>query len=63
MYGDSWLDTAYAPVVEAFRESGQPALMTVFRNEGRWDASNVWLENDRIRLYDKRERAAADAAH
>ena len=56
MYGDSWLDTAYAPVVEAFRESGQPALMTVFRNEGRWDTSNVWFENGRIRLYDKRER-------
>src|SRR6185503_20450000 len=31
MYGDSWLDTPYAPVVEAFRASGQPALMTVFR--------------------------------
>ena len=56
MYGDSWLDTSYAPVVEAFRESGQPALMTVFRNEGQWDTSNVWFENGRIRLYDKRER-------
>ena len=55
MYGDSWLDIPYAPVVEAFRNSGQPALMTVFRNEGRWDASNVWFENGRIRLYDKRE--------
>src|SRR5437588_663963 len=56
MYGDSWLDTAYAPVVEAFREGGQPALMTVFRNDGRWDASNVWFEDGRIRLYSKRER-------
>ena len=56
MYGDSWLDTAYAPVVEAFRQSGQPALMTVFRNKGQWDTSNVWFEDGRIRLYDKRER-------
>jgi len=56
MYGDSWLDTSYAPVVEAFRASGQPALMTVFRNEGQWDTSNVWFENGRVRLYDKRER-------
>ena len=55
MYGDSWLDVAYAPIVEAFRASGQPALMTVFRNEGRWDTSNVWFENSRIRLYDKRQ--------
>lgn len=56
MYGDSWLDTAYAPVVEAFRQSRQPALMTVFRNKGQWDTSNVWFEDGRIRLYDKRER-------
>jgi NDP-sugar pyrophosphorylase family protein len=56
MYGDSWLDTAYAPVVDAFRASGHPALMTVFRNEGQWDTSNVWFEDGRIRLYDKRER-------
>jgi NDP-sugar pyrophosphorylase family protein len=56
MYGDSWLDTAYAPVVEAFRQSRQPALMTVFRNKGQWDTSNVWFEDGRIRLYDKRGR-------
>lgn len=55
MYGDSWLDIPYAPVVEAFRASGQTALMTVFRNEGQWDTSNVWYENGRIRLYSKRE--------
>ena len=56
MYGDSWLDTAYAPIVDAFRRSGKPALMTVFRNEGKWDTSNVWFEEGRIRRYDKRER-------
>jgi MurNAc alpha-1-phosphate uridylyltransferase len=54
MYGDSWLDTAYAPVVEAFRSSGKPALMTVYRNDGRWDQSNVWFENGRLLRYDKR---------
>jgi len=56
MYGDSWLDIPYAPVVEAFRASGAPALMTVFRNEGQWDTSKVWCENGRIRIYSKRER-------
>lgn len=56
LYGDSWLDTSYAPVVVAFRASGMPALMTVYRNDGRWDDSNVWFENGRIRLYDKREK-------
>jgi NDP-sugar pyrophosphorylase family protein len=55
MYGDSWLDTAFPPIVNAFRESGKSALMTVFRNDGRWDRSNVWFENGEIKRYDKRE--------
>jgi NDP-sugar pyrophosphorylase family protein len=56
MYGDSWLDTAFAPVVASHRESGKPALMTVFRNDGQWDTSNVWYQDGAIRRYDKRER-------
>ena len=56
MYGDSWLDTSYGPVVDAFRASHRPALMTVFRNEGKWDTSNVWFEKGVIRCYDKRVR-------
>jgi NDP-sugar pyrophosphorylase family protein len=55
-YCDSWLDAPYAPVVEAFRASGLPALMCVFRNENRWDTSNVVFENGVIRLYSKRQR-------
>jgi NDP-sugar pyrophosphorylase family protein len=55
-YGDSWLDAPYAPVVEAFDASGQPALMCVFRNENRWDASNVHFENGVIRYYSKKFR-------
>jgi NDP-sugar pyrophosphorylase family protein len=53
-YGDSWLDARYEPVVEAFRASGQPALMCVFRNENRWDASNVHFEDGVIRCYSKK---------
>jgi NDP-sugar pyrophosphorylase family protein len=53
MYGDSWLDIPYGPVVAAFRAGGKPALMTVFRNDGRWDKSNVWFENGRLVAYDK----------
>ena len=56
MYGDSWLDTPFAPIVSAFRASGLPALMTVFHNEGKWDTSNVWFEDGRIVRYDKRDR-------
>ena len=56
MYGDSWLDTSFAPIVEAFRDSDKPALMTVFRNAGQWDTSNVWYENGFIHRYDKHDR-------
>lgn len=61
MYGDSYLPTRFRPVWDAFRRARLPALMTVFRNEGRWDASNVEFEFARgtIRRYDKVERSAA----
>jgi NDP-sugar pyrophosphorylase family protein len=54
LYGDSYLDIAYRPVYTAFRRSGAPALMTVFRNEGRWDASNVLFDGAYVVRYDKR---------
>ena len=56
LYGDSYLPIDYAAVAAAFWQCGQPALMTVFRNEGAWDTSNVWFKDGRIVRYDKRER-------
>jgi NDP-sugar pyrophosphorylase family protein len=56
LYGDSYLDIAYAAVQAAYRASGLPALMTVFRNEGRWDSSNVVFDGKRVVLHDKRHR-------
>jgi NDP-sugar pyrophosphorylase family protein len=56
LYGDSYLPCDYRAVEAAFRESAQPALMTVFRNHGRWDASNVEFANGRILAYDKKNR-------
>jgi NDP-sugar pyrophosphorylase family protein len=52
-YGDSYLDEPFAPILDAFYTSGQPALMTVFRNEGRYDTSNIEFENGRLKRYDK----------
>lgn len=54
LYGDSYLDVAFDPVIDAFRRSGAPALMTVFRNEGRWDTSNVLFDEGRVVRHDKR---------
>lgn len=58
IYGDSYMPVDYAAVIEAFVLSGKPALMTVFENEGRWDASNVWFEEGKIHRYDKKVRTA-----
>jgi N-acetyl-alpha-D-muramate 1-phosphate uridylyltransferase len=57
-YGDSYMPVDYFAIIEAFVRSGKPALMTVFKNEGRWDASNVWFEAGKIRRYGKRLRMA-----
>ena len=53
LYGDSWLDIDYRLAYESFQNSGKTALMTVFRNEGRWDTSNVEMDGERIKLYSK----------
>lgn len=56
IYGDSWLNADFTAVVESFRTQGKLALMTVFRNEGSFDNSNVEFENGVIRNYDKKHR-------
>ncbi|MDR3153634.1 MAG: NTP transferase domain-containing protein [Deltaproteobacteria bacterium] len=53
LYGDSYLEVDYREVAKAFLYSGKLALMTVYRNTGRWDKSNVVYENGVVRLYDK----------
>jgi NDP-sugar pyrophosphorylase family protein len=53
LYGDSWLQTDPAAVLRAARERREPALMSVFRNDGRWDDSNVVLKGTRIVRYAK----------
>ena len=55
LYGDSYLPTDYAAPARAFARSGKPGLMTVFRNENRWEPSNVWYEAGEIRRYHKKE--------
>jgi NDP-sugar pyrophosphorylase family protein len=56
LYGDSYLPIDYRGVARAFLASGKPALMTVFKNEDRWDTSNVWFDGNEIRRYDKKNR-------
>ncbi len=57
-YGDSYLLCDYSAVEQAFFQSGKNALMTVFRNQGKWDTSNVIYQNGEILIYDKINRSS-----
>jgi N-acetyl-alpha-D-muramate 1-phosphate uridylyltransferase len=54
MYGDSYLPTAFAPIYDAFLNSGLQGLMTVFKNDNQWDKSNVEFQEGNIIRYEKR---------
>ena len=58
LYGDTYLLCDYPRVQREFTERGQLALMTVFRNDNRWDRSNVELADSRIVAYDKTRQSA-----
>ena len=53
LYGDSYLLCDFYAVEAAFRESGRQGLMTVFRNEGQWERSNVDCVDGTIVAYEK----------
>ena len=56
LYGDSYLPLDYQAVATFFHQSGKPGCMTVYRNEGRFDTSNVVFQNHEIVVYDKKNQ-------
>jgi N-acetyl-alpha-D-muramate 1-phosphate uridylyltransferase len=56
LYGDSYLLTSYARVADCFYRSGKLGCMAVYRNEGRYDRSNVVFTDGVVRVYDKNRR-------
>jgi N-acetyl-alpha-D-muramate 1-phosphate uridylyltransferase len=59
LYGDSYLPCDYRAVEAAFLRSGLPGLMTVYRNEGLFDSSNVEYDGARIVNYDKKNQTSS----
>ena len=55
LYGDSYLTCDYHSVEHVFRNSGLPGLITVYRNDGMYDSSNVEYDGTRILRYDKQD--------
>lgn len=64
LYGDSYLPIDLAPVWRT-SEQGRVCTMTVLRNQGRWDRSNVVVRDGAPMLYDKSvpDPAAAGMEH
>jgi NDP-sugar pyrophosphorylase family protein len=54
MYGDSYLDIDYSEVEKVFGEINFPAMMTIYKNKGKYDLSNVLFENSIIKKYSKK---------
>jgi NDP-sugar pyrophosphorylase family protein len=59
--GDSYLSVSFTDVESAWHASGLDAIMTVMRNNDRWDSSNATYADGRV-FYDKRAVGAARAA-
>jgi NDP-sugar pyrophosphorylase family protein len=54
--GDSYGMCSFADIEAAYRAAAQPALMTVLRNDNRWDKSNVLFHDGQLIEYDKRSQ-------
>jgi NDP-sugar pyrophosphorylase family protein len=65
IYGDSYLPAPLRGAWDAFAARPTGALMTVFRNEGRFDESNAQLESGMVVRYEKglADPAAAGMHH
>lgn len=53
LYGDSYLPIDFADVGKTYLASGKKGLMTVLKNQNRWDKSNVEFAAGQIIEYNK----------
>jgi len=60
--GDSYLPCSFARIQSAYEAARRPALMTVLRNDCRWDKSNILFENGQLIEYDKKS-LRSDMSH
>jgi len=55
LYGDTFLPINFNLVQEAYFSDNYPLLMTVLKNNGRWDRSNVLLKKNNLVDYNKQK--------
>ena len=54
LYGDSFLDVDYHQIGSYFEKSNKPALMTVYKNFGNFDKSNIKFDSSGRLIYNKK---------
>ena len=54
LYGDSYLPVDFRDVIAHYRGRDVPYLMTVYKNDGLWDASNTRIDGDWVTYYNKK---------
>jgi NDP-sugar pyrophosphorylase family protein len=54
LYGDSYLPINFADVEKAYLASGKKGLITVLRNQNKWDKSNVEFAANQVIEYNKK---------
>jgi NDP-sugar pyrophosphorylase family protein len=54
LYGDSYLPCDYRLIQSSFESQNKQGLMTVYRNNGKWDSSNVEYLEGKLLSYDKK---------
>jgi NDP-sugar pyrophosphorylase family protein len=55
IWGDSYLETDYSGVLDAFLKSGKLGLMTAFKNQNKIEPSNMSISGNMVVEYDKRK--------
>ena len=53
MYGDSYLPYDYQKIEEFFKKADKLSLMVAYRNQNRFDKSNLVIGEGRVKVYDK----------
>ena len=53
MYGDAYLDFDYKDIISFYEKSKGTAVLSIYKNKGKYDSSNVILDNNGKVLYDK----------
>jgi N-acetyl-alpha-D-muramate 1-phosphate uridylyltransferase len=56
IYGDSYLNVDFRSVSNYFLSRNKKGLMTVLRNRGKWDRSNITSKDGNITNYSKTEK-------